>query len=82
MLGRNAGQLQLDTKRGWLYTIATNPAGTPLIGYSLADDEVHELAINQPASGGITFDSEYIYWTLDPIDSSGAIMRMKAPGGG
>lgn len=44
--------------------------------------DVSQLAISPRSGGGITFDSEYIYWTLDPLELAGAIMRMKAPEGG
>lgn len=82
VFGRRAGShLRFDAARGRLYTIAKNPAGTPLLSYSIANHELQELATKQPASGGITFDSKYIYWTLDPLEPAGVIMRMKAPEG-
>lgn len=82
VLGRNAGLLRFDAERGWLYTIANNPGGVPLLGYSLATNELQELATNQLGGGGITFDSKYIYWTIDPLEPAGSIMRMTAPEGG
>ena len=82
VIGRNGAHLRFDIDRGWLYTVSSSSAsGVPVVGYSLATQELKELATDQMATFAITFDSDYIYWSVtEGFDTAGAIMRMKAPG--